>query len=97
MCHMFVTFVMIQYRRVKHWECLILLGSLCKKMLSLLQKGKVLFAFCILTVFIIIDVFLYIRDKYTWENVFMIISAVLDGLSPFILIFFFFHYIYAKP
>ncbi len=52
--------------------------------------------FCIFTVFFIIGIILYMKDKYTWEYVFMIISAVLDGLSLFILIFFFFHYIYAK-
>ena len=60
---------------------------LSKRKNTLKSTLIVFLPFCIFTVFFIIDIILYMRDKYTWEYVFMIISAVLDGLSLFILIF----------
>lgn len=48
------------------------------------------------TIFLIIDVLFYIRDKYVWELVILIISAVLAGLSLIGLLFSYSNYKYAK-
>ncbi len=52
--------------------------------------------FCLFTLFLIIDIIFYIKDKYTWEFVLLIISAVLDFLALFALLFAWSNYRYAQ-
>ena len=52
--------------------------------------------FGLFTVFLIFDIIFYIRDKYTWELVLLIISAILAGLALLGLLFVWGNYSYAK-
>ena len=52
--------------------------------------------FGLFTVFLIFDIIFYIRDKYTWELVLLIISAILAGLALLGLLFAWGNYSYAK-
>lgn len=52
--------------------------------------------FCLFSVFLIFDIIFYIRDKYTWELVLLIISAILDGFALLALLFAWSNYGYAK-
>lgn len=52
--------------------------------------------FGLFIVFLIIDILFYIRDKYTWELVLLIISAILAGLALLGLLFAWGNYSYAK-
>ena len=52
--------------------------------------------FGLFTVFLIFDIIFYIRDKYTWELVLLIISAILAGLALLGLLFAWSNYSYAK-
>ena len=48
------------------------------------------------TVFLIFDIVFYIKDRYTWQLVLLIISAVLAGFSLLGLLFAWGNYSYAK-
>ena len=52
--------------------------------------------FGLFTIFLVIDVIFYIRDKHTWELVVLIISAVLAGFALLGLLFAWSNYGYAK-
>jgi hypothetical protein len=52
--------------------------------------------FGLFTVFLIFDIIFYIRDKYTWELVLLIISAILAGLALLGLLFAISNFRYAK-
>ena len=53
-------------------------------------------SFGLFTIFLLIDVIFYIRDRYVWELVILIISAVLAGFSLLGLLFSWSNYSYAK-
>ena len=44
-------------------------------------------SFGVFTLFLLIDIIFYVKDKYTWELVILIISAVLAGFSLLGLLF----------
>ncbi len=52
--------------------------------------------FGLFTLFLIIDIIFYVKDKYVWELVLMIISAVLAGFALIGLLFAWSNYGYAK-
>lgn len=52
--------------------------------------------FGLFTVFLVFDIVFYVRDKYTWELVLLIISAVLAFLALLGLLFAWSNYSYAK-
>lgn len=53
-------------------------------------------SFGLFTVFLIFDIVFYVKDKYTWELVLLIISAILAGLSLLGLLFAWSNFSYAK-
>ena len=53
-------------------------------------------SFGVFTLFLLIDIIFYVKDKYTWELVILIISAVLAGFSLLGLLFSWSNYGYAK-
>lgn len=53
-------------------------------------------SFGLFTTFLLFDIIFYIRDKYTWELVILIISAILAGFSFLGLLFAWSNYGYAK-
>ena len=52
--------------------------------------------FALFTIFLVMDIIFYIRDKATWQLVLLIISAVLDGFAVLGLLFAWSNYKYAK-
>ena len=52
--------------------------------------------FLLFTIFLVMDVIFYVRDKATWQLVLLIISAVLDGFAVIGLLFSWSNYNYAK-
>ena len=48
------------------------------------------------TVFLVMDIIFYIRDKAVWELVLLIISAILDGFAVLALLFAWSNYNYAR-
>ena len=52
--------------------------------------------FGLFTIFLLFDIVFYVRDKYTWELVLLIISAVLAGLALLGLLFAWDNYNFAK-
>lgn len=52
--------------------------------------------FLLFTIFLVMDIIFYVRDKATWQLVLLIISAVLDGFAVIGLLFSWSNYNYAK-
>ena len=52
--------------------------------------------FLLFSLFLVMDVIFYVRDKATWQLVLLIISAVLDGFAVIGLLFSWSNYSYAK-
>ncbi len=52
--------------------------------------------FGLFTVFLVMDIIFYVRDKATWQFVLLIISAVLEGLAVLGLLFAWSNFNYAK-
>ena len=100
---MFVPSHVIEYSRFRKRKVEIIMETTQNEVIIIAKRGDIkrsiygaLSTFALFTIFLVMDIIFYIRDKATWELVLLIISAVLDGFAVLGLLFAWSNYNYAK-